>query len=328
MYYITLYYITTDTFIIVTQIWEPFLLYEYDPETFFTPIGLLMLVFMEIRLVLLYSGILLFARAHVLMGIFFIVLLKMLMIKLNMIKSNINNNITMRATTIRRKHKQYRPNQHEQPKKSILEQSNILDHFQVEYIETFVTISKMNNYIGRAFFALILITAPLNCELMYSFLFNQIPPGKQMFVFGVCAQQLMFHFWMHYLFAKVNHTITSPMKYFRHSMIMMECYDRMGRCMHTHHHYHHHKQKKYNNNNNKKKQQQQQHNNNKRLTISTLTNDNKRYHHHCPQKQYYYYQMIKRHNFLVIFTGKSKKYGFTYNSFGRISMASFLKVSL
>ena len=165
---------------------------------------------------------------------------------------------------------------------------------QFHYTHTIVIITYLNSdFIAPQFFAFMIISAPLNCILVYSLLFKDIPTISVVLILAAVIQEISCHFVIHLFLAKLNQRIMSPLKCFRSLTIMIDSI--LG-----------------------------QQSDNKSLKFLLLfgigvggLNKYGRYvniHNH-----------IQWHCFLCNYINK-RKYGFTYNKFGTISMGTFVKV--
>ena len=162
-------------------------LYQFDQTIFITIKGWFMLLVFELRLFILYFALLIFARSHLLIGTIYIVTVKIFCIKLDQI--------------IRIKFK-----------KSNLSQT--LNQYQNYYIKTLKQILQINIFFGKSFLAFMCITFPLNCFLVTSLIFGNIPAFPAFFILTLSLQQISCHFGVHFLFAHLNKKINAPIKCF------------------------------------------------------------------------------------------------------------------
>ena len=303
------------TFIIIVEINETKLLFNYCRSHRIGFGATILYHFVQqIRLMIQHAAFLLFGRAHLIVGTFFIIIVKILMVKIEQIKLMIADMIEKIRSALAHVHAN---NNHKNKNsnlsatslvKSLHQISPLTKQLQFHYTHIIITLTHLNfDFVAPIFFAFMIITAPLNCILVYALIFNDVPSIAAIIVLAAVSQQVTGHFWIHLSLSKLNHQIISPLKSFRSLTTMI------GYII----------QLKVNNNNNPLQEQKEHSQKTMKLSLvvdlGSLTTTNKYSDYPTIRDR------IQWHCFLCDYIN-NRSYGFTYHKFGRISMSSFVKV--
>lgn len=216
-------------FVLFSQLYEVHLLLMHlKTETSLVKVGYLLLL--ELRLTVLYLALFTFARSHLLVGSFYIVTVKLFLLKLEQVE-----------TYISEIGRQQQPNDDgalkERRKSSITNNNKLksillanylqLSLAQEHYITTLKMITRMNSFFGKSFFAFLAATIPLNCLLVSSLIFSHVPPFAALFVVTIALQESACHLFIHLLVAHLNKRILAPVQTF------LRVHYQRGKFLHT-----------------------------------------------------------------------------------------------
>ena len=180
--------------------------------------------------------------------------------------------------------------------RSLLKIRPLTKKLQFHYTQTIITITHMNiSFVAPQFFAFMIVSAPLNCILVYALLFNNVPLISVVLILAAVIQEITCHFIIHLFFAKLNQRIMSPLKCFRSLTTMVDFILQ-------------------------RRLQSDQYSEQQQKLVKFLIGDSNKYAGYLNIHDH-----IRWHCFVCDYINK-RSYGFTYNKFGKISMSSFVKV--
>ncbi len=190
------------------------------------------LLLLELRLAVLYLALFTFARSHLLVGTFYIVTVKLFLVKLEQVEtyiSAIGNQQQQPSDDSALKERRKSSITNNNKLKSILLANYLqLSTAQEHYITTLRMITQMNGFFGKSFFAFLAATIPLNCLLVSSLIFSHgVPPFAALFVVTIALQESACHLFIHLLVAHLNKRIQAPVQAF------LRVHYQKGKFLHT-----------------------------------------------------------------------------------------------
>lgn len=217
----------SDLFVLFSQLYEVNLLLEsLNAES--TLLKLIYVAILECRLAVLYLALFVFARSHLLVGTFYIVAVKLFLVKLDQVETYIaaiNHQPNEKALAERRKSSISKEGKF---KSVLLANHHQLTTAQEHYISTLRMISRMNGFFGKSFFAFLAATIPLNCLLVSTLIFTSgVSPFAAFFVVVIAMQESACHLFIHLLVAHLNKRILAPVK------IFLRVYYQKAKFLHT-----------------------------------------------------------------------------------------------